>query len=228
MANYQLFVQENWMLFVVLFLSGGMLLWPLVQRRLSTMKDVGTLEATRLVNSGNAVFLDVREPKEYEGGRLPQAVHIPLSPEAQIEASILMMASNNIISPASGKPIAVPSHDMVLGLAYIFTFNAAGSPLNVLYGTRYTDLCYGYNAFWRGQAVQDILAARPLRVPTLVVHGLFDQEDNFGGIAAYRSLESPREPDAAAPHGAPRAGLDRPPARWRAPRVRRGCLVGWL
>jgi uncharacterized protein len=47
-----------------------------------------------------------------------------------------------------------------------------------------------YNAFWRGQAVQDILAARPLRVPTLFVHGLFDQEDNFGGIAAYRSLEA--------------------------------------
>jgi len=47
-----------------------------------------------------------------------------------------------------------------------------------------------YNAFWRGQAVQDILATRPLRVPTLVVHGLFDQEDNFGGIAAYRSLEA--------------------------------------
>ncbi len=47
-----------------------------------------------------------------------------------------------------------------------------------------------YNAFWRGQAVQDILATRPLRVPVLVVHGLFDQEDNFGGIAAYRSLEA--------------------------------------
>jgi putative CocE/NonD family hydrolase len=47
-----------------------------------------------------------------------------------------------------------------------------------------------YNAFWRGQAVQDILATRPLRVPVLVVHGLFDQEDSFGGIAAYRSLES--------------------------------------
>jgi rhodanese-related sulfurtransferase len=79
MASYQLFVQENWMLLVVLFLSGGMLLWPLVQRRMSAMKDVGTLEATRLVNTGNAVFLDVREPKEYEGGRLPNAVHIPLS-----------------------------------------------------------------------------------------------------------------------------------------------------
>ena len=47
-----------------------------------------------------------------------------------------------------------------------------------------------YNAFWKGQAVQDILAAKPLKVPVLIVHGLFDQEDNFGGIAAYRALEA--------------------------------------
>ena len=47
-----------------------------------------------------------------------------------------------------------------------------------------------YNAFWRGQAVQEILAAKPLKVPTLIVHGLFDQEDNFGGIAVYRALEA--------------------------------------
>lgn len=47
-----------------------------------------------------------------------------------------------------------------------------------------------YNAFWRGQAVQDQLAERPLKVPVLVVHGMFDQEDNFGGIAAYRALEA--------------------------------------
>jgi uncharacterized protein len=47
-----------------------------------------------------------------------------------------------------------------------------------------------YNAFWRGQAVQDLLAGRPLEVPVLLVHGLFDQEDNFGGIAAYRTLEA--------------------------------------
>ena len=47
-----------------------------------------------------------------------------------------------------------------------------------------------YNAFWRGQAVQDLLAAAGPKVPTLVVHGLFDQEDNFGGIAAYEALEA--------------------------------------
>ena len=47
-----------------------------------------------------------------------------------------------------------------------------------------------YNAFWSGQAVQDMLRNLDLRVPTLFVHGLFDQEDNFGGIAAYQALAS--------------------------------------
>src|SRR5271166_6649541 len=47
------------------------------------------------------------------------AVHIPLSPEAQIEAAPLMLASNNILSPAHGAPIAVPTQDMVLGLYYL-------------------------------------------------------------------------------------------------------------
>lgn len=47
------------------------------------------------------------------------AVHIPLSAEAQIEASVLMLASNNLLSPASGQPIAVPSQDIVLGCYYL-------------------------------------------------------------------------------------------------------------
>src|SRR4029453_13591813 len=47
------------------------------------------------------------------------AVHIPLGPEAQIEASVLMMSSNNILSPASGQPIAIPSQDVVLGCYYL-------------------------------------------------------------------------------------------------------------
>ena len=47
-----------------------------------------------------------------------------------------------------------------------------------------------YNEFWRGQAVQDLLAREPLKTPVLVVHGLFDQEDSFGGTAAYAALEA--------------------------------------
>lgn len=73
------FVQENWVLILVAFASGAMLVWPLVQRRLSPMKELGTLGVTHLVNQQEAVLVDVRETKEYEGGRLPNAVHIPLS-----------------------------------------------------------------------------------------------------------------------------------------------------
>jgi DNA-directed RNA polymerase subunit beta' len=46
-------------------------------------------------------------------------VHIPLSPEAQIEASVLMLSSHNILSPANGQPIAIPSQDIVLGCYYL-------------------------------------------------------------------------------------------------------------
>ena len=47
------------------------------------------------------------------------AVHVPLSLEAQLEARVLLMSTNNVLSPANGKPIIVPSQDMVLGLYYI-------------------------------------------------------------------------------------------------------------
>ena len=53
------------------------------------------------------------------------AVHVPLSVEAQLEARVLMMSTNNILSPASGKPIVVPSQDMVLGIYYL-TYEAEG------------------------------------------------------------------------------------------------------
>jgi DNA-directed RNA polymerase subunit beta' len=61
---------------------------------------------------------------DFDGDQM--AVHIPLSPEAQIEASTLMLAANNILSPAHGSPIATPSQDMVLGLYYL-TKSRAGS-----------------------------------------------------------------------------------------------------
>ncbi|MCI0424029.1 MAG: DNA-directed RNA polymerase subunit beta', partial [Acidobacteria bacterium] len=54
---------------------------------------------------------------DFDGDQM--AVHIPLSPEAQIEASVLMLASNNILSPSNGMPIAVPTQDVVLGCYYL-------------------------------------------------------------------------------------------------------------
>jgi len=54
---------------------------------------------------------------DFDGDQM--AVHIPLSPEAQIEAATLMLASNNILSPAHGGPITIPTQDMVLGCYYL-------------------------------------------------------------------------------------------------------------
>ncbi len=54
---------------------------------------------------------------DFDGDQM--AVHIPLSPEAQIEAATLMLAANNILSPAHGGPIAIPTQDMVLGCYYL-------------------------------------------------------------------------------------------------------------
>ena len=77
--HVQEFVQAQWMLIVIFVLSGGMLLWPLVQKRLSGMTEVGTLEVTQLINREKAVTVDLRETREFEGGKLPGALHIPLS-----------------------------------------------------------------------------------------------------------------------------------------------------
>ncbi len=54
---------------------------------------------------------------DFDGDQM--AVHIPLSLEAQAEAKILMLSSNNILSPANGKPLAVPTQDMILGFYYM-------------------------------------------------------------------------------------------------------------
>jgi DNA-directed RNA polymerase subunit beta' len=53
------------------------------------------------------------------------AVHVPLAIEAQTEARMLMLASNNILSPATGEPIITPSQDMVLGAYYLTAVNRA-------------------------------------------------------------------------------------------------------
>ena len=54
---------------------------------------------------------------DFDGDQM--AVHVPLSLEAQLEARILMLSTNNILSPSNGKPIIVPSQDMILGLYYL-------------------------------------------------------------------------------------------------------------
>lgn len=62
---------------------------------------------------------------DFDGDQM--AVHVPLSLEAQLEARVLMMSTNNVLSPANGAPIIVPSQDMILGLYYV-TLEREGMP----------------------------------------------------------------------------------------------------
>jgi len=79
MPPFARFIVENWPLALVFVVSGSMLAWPLVRRRIAPVREIGTLDATRLINGDHPLILDVREPAEFAGGTLPNAVHIPLS-----------------------------------------------------------------------------------------------------------------------------------------------------
>jgi rhodanese-related sulfurtransferase len=64
---------------VALFLASGvMLLWPEIQRAIGGANEIGTLEATRLMNQGVTLVLDVRDAADYASGHVPKARHIPL------------------------------------------------------------------------------------------------------------------------------------------------------
>jgi rhodanese-related sulfurtransferase len=92
------FIQNNWPLFLVMIASGGMLLWPLVGRRFSSVREVGALRATQLINRQNAVMLDLRESKDYDGGHVPNAVHIPLSQLASRASELGKFTSRPLIA----------------------------------------------------------------------------------------------------------------------------------
>ena len=95
--SYMSFVEKNWILFLAFFLSGAMLLWPLVQRRLSPVKEIGTVNVTQLINHQNALLLDVRESTEFTGGKLPNAVHIPLSQLKDRVGELAKMTSRPVV-----------------------------------------------------------------------------------------------------------------------------------
>ncbi len=94
---------------------------PVLLNRAPTLHRLGIQAFEPVLVEGKAIRIHplvcTAFNADFDGDQM--AVHVPLSPEAQIEASVLMMSSNNILSPASGSPIAVPSQDIVLGCYYL-------------------------------------------------------------------------------------------------------------
>jgi rhodanese-related sulfurtransferase len=73
------FLLENFPLVAIFVASGVMLFWPEIARLGAGGAEIGTLEATRLMNQATTLILDVRDPKDYAAGHLPRARHIPIA-----------------------------------------------------------------------------------------------------------------------------------------------------
>jgi len=94
---------------------------PVLLNRAPTLHRLGIQAFEPVLIEGKAIQLHPLVCSafnaDFDGDQM--AVHVPLSLEAQLEARVLMMSTNNILSPANGKPIIVPSQDMVLGIYYL-------------------------------------------------------------------------------------------------------------
>ena len=94
---------------------------PVMLNRAPTLHRLGIQAFEPILIEGKAIQLHplvcTAFNADFDGDQM--AVHVPLSIEAQLENRVLMMSTNNILSPASGKPIIVPSQDIVLGLYYL-------------------------------------------------------------------------------------------------------------
>jgi len=102
---------------------------PVMLNRAPTLHRLGIQAFEPVLIEGKAIQLHplvcAAFNADFDGDQM--AVHVPLSLEAQLEARVLMMSTNNILHPASGAPIIVPSQDIVLGLYYL-TMMADGEP----------------------------------------------------------------------------------------------------
>ena len=94
---------------------------PVLLNRAPTLHRLGIQAFEPLLIEGKAIQLHplvcAAFNADFDGDQM--AVHVPLSVEAQLEARSLMMSTNNILSPANGEPIIVPSQDIVLGIYYL-------------------------------------------------------------------------------------------------------------
>lgn len=157
---------------------------PVLLNRAPTLHRLGIQAFEPLLIEGKAIQLHplvcAAYNADFDGDQM--AVHVPLTIEAQMEARTLMMSTNNILSPASGEPIIVPSQDVVLGLYYMTreSLNKLGE------GSAYSNVTEVHRAFENG-AVH--LHAK-IRVRTTNKRLGENLEPNAGFDKGYRLVET--------------------------------------
>ncbi len=138
---------------------------PVMLNRAPTLHRLGIQAFEPVLIEGKAIQLHplvcTAFNADFDGDQM--AVHVPLSIEAQLEARALMMSTNNILSPANGEPIIVPSQDVVLGLYYMTRerVNARGE------GTRFADTAEVHRAYESRQV--ELQARVTVRIPDVDV-----------------------------------------------------------
>jgi DNA-directed RNA polymerase subunit beta' len=109
---------------------------PVLLNRAPTLHRLGIQAFEPVLIEGKAIQLHplvcAAFNADFDGDQM--AVHVPLSLEAQLEARVLMMSTNNILHPANGSPIIVPSQDIVLGLYYLSIMREAGGKQTRVFG----------------------------------------------------------------------------------------------
>ncbi len=148
---------------------------PVMLNRAPTLHRLGIQAFEPILIEGKAIQLHplvcTAFNADFDGDQM--AVHVPLSLEAQMEARTLMLASNNVLSPANGEPIIVPSQDIVLGLYYM-TREKVGA---LGEGSMYADVSEVLRAYRSGNV--DLQAKVLVRIKEVVTNEAGEKQDKF-------------------------------------------------
>jgi len=133
---------------------------PVLLNRAPTLHRLGIQAFEPVLHEGKAIQLHplvcTAFNADFDGDQM--AVHVPLSVEAQVEARVLMMSTNNILSPANGKPIINPSQDIVLGLYWLTRIRPAAKGTGRIFAS-VNEAQYAYE-----QGLVDLQAACKVRI----------------------------------------------------------------
>jgi DNA-directed RNA polymerase subunit beta' len=153
---------------------------PVMLNRAPTLHRLGIQAFEPVLIEGKAIQLHplvcTAFNADFDGDQM--AVHVPLSIEAQLEARALMMASNNILSPANGDPIIVPSQDVVLGLYYMTRSKVNGKGE----GARFSDVDEARRAYDSGHV--ELQARVNVRVP------IYEESEDGDGNMSIQVVET--------------------------------------
>ncbi len=129
------FLTENFLLILIAFVSGGMLIWPLINQR-GAGANIDTLSATRLMNEGNSLVIDIRGNGEFNAGHLPNSKNIPLADiEKRIDEipagkKVLVVCENGQTSGRASAMLKKAGREEVFGLGGgVSAWRQAGLPI---------------------------------------------------------------------------------------------------